>query len=119
MLCRFLDGSLFQGLQALALLFVLFGPDIVAMKSVSNSIDPIIDGLLIVSMVLFTLDLAVCFLCRPKLSMLEVNPAAILHAAGSEALLTCCAAVRIELPTFASRGQWLCSVNRCCPAWKV
>jgi hypothetical protein len=71
---RFLDGSFFQGLQALALLFVLFGPDIVAMKSAPDSIDPIIDALLIASMVLFTLDLVLCLLCRPKLSMLEVGP---------------------------------------------
>lgn len=70
---RFLNGSLFQGLQALALLFVLFGPDVVAMKSAPDSIDPIIDALLIASMVLFTLDLALLVLCRPRLSTLEAR----------------------------------------------
>lgn len=70
---RFLDGHFFQWLQALALLFVLFGPDIVAMTSASNPIDPYIDALLIASMAIFSLDLVLSILCRPKISLLEVR----------------------------------------------
>ncbi len=71
--CRFLDGHIFQWTQALALIFVLFGPDVVALMSAPNSIDPVIDALLILSMAIFALDLILSVACRPKVSSLEVR----------------------------------------------
>jgi hypothetical protein len=57
----------------LALIFVLFGPDVVALMSAPNSIDPIINALLILSMAIFALDLILSMACRPKVSLLEVS----------------------------------------------
>ena len=71
--CRCLDSRAWQCLQAVSLLFVLFGPDIVALKSAPDSIDPIIDALLLGSMGLFGLDLFLSVLCRHKLMWLEVH----------------------------------------------
>lgn len=70
--CRFLDGNFFQWTQALALIFVLFGPDVVVMTSAPNSIDPVINALLFLSMAIFTVDLILSLACRPKFSLLEV-----------------------------------------------
>ncbi|KAK9915025.1 hypothetical protein WJX75_003738 [Coccomyxa subellipsoidea] len=69
---RFLDGRIFQWTQALALIFVLFGPDVVALMSAPNSIDPIINALLILSMAIFALDLILSVACRPNVSLLEI-----------------------------------------------
>ena len=71
--CRCLDSRAWQCLQAVSLLFVLFGPDIVALKSAPDSINPIIDALLLGSMGLFGLDLFLSVLCRHKLMWLEVD----------------------------------------------
>ena len=71
--CRVLDSYAFQGLQALALFFVLVVPDIMAIYSVPDSADPIIDALLLATMVVFGGDLFFSFTCRPKMSWLEVN----------------------------------------------
>ena len=71
--CRCLDSRAWQCLQAVSLLFVLFGPDIVALKSAPDSINPIIDALLLASMGLFGLDLFLSVLCRHKLMWLEVH----------------------------------------------
>ena len=71
--CRCLDSRAWQYLQAVSLLFVLFGPDIVALKSAPDSINPIIDALLLGSMGLFGLDLFLSVLCRHKLMWLEVQ----------------------------------------------
>ena len=72
LMCRCLDSRVWQSLQAISLLFVLFGPDIVALKSAPDSIDPIIDALLIASMGIFTVDLILSVLCRHRLIWLEV-----------------------------------------------
>jgi len=71
-----LDGHIFQWTQALALVFVLFGPDIVVMTSAPNSIDPAINALLILSMAIFAIDFVLSVACRPKISTLEVTLAA-------------------------------------------
>lgn len=70
--CRFLDGNFSQWTQALALIFVLFGPDVVVMTSAPNSIDPVINALLFLSMAIFTVDLILSLACRPRFSLLEV-----------------------------------------------
>ena len=73
LLCRCLDLRAWQCLQAASLLFVLFGPDIVSLKSAPDSINPIIDALLLGSMGLFMLDLSLSVLCQHKLMWLEVH----------------------------------------------
>ena len=70
--CRCLDSRYWQCLQVVSLLFVLFGPDIVALKSAPDSINSIIDGLLLASMALFTLDVLLSVVCRQKVIWLEV-----------------------------------------------
>ena len=70
---RCLDSRAWQCLQAASLLFVLFGPDIVALQSAPDSINLIIDALLLGSMGLFALDLFLSVLCRHKLMWLEVH----------------------------------------------
>lgn len=71
--CRCLDSRSWRSLQAISLLFVLFGPDVVALKSAPDSINPIIDALLIASMALFSVDLVAYILCRQKIIWLEVS----------------------------------------------
>lgn len=71
-MCRCLDSRYWQCLQVVSLLFVLFGPDIVALKSAPDSINPIIDALLLASMALFTLDVLLSVGCRQKVIWLEV-----------------------------------------------
>ena len=115
---RFLSGTFFQGLQALALLFVLFGPDVVAMKSAPDSIDPIIDALLIASMVLFTLDLALCLLCRPRLSMLEARCTP--RMPGSRSLAQHAATCSTQAaPLHVPVSLRPMHAHRCCAAWSA
>ena len=56
----------------MSLLFVLFGPDIVALKSAPDSINPIIDALLLASMAFFTSDVLLSVVCRQKVIWMEV-----------------------------------------------
>ena len=98
--CRVLDSYYFQFLQTVALFFVLFVPDIMAIYSVPDSADPIIDAFLLATMVIFGADLFLSFTCRPKMSWLEVM-SSILSLFLAKQLSTL-----IRARTCISRASW-------------